>query len=313
MRLRAAYASDEPESARLVRDHRDRVSDRPHRARATLLGFDAPTGNTYGSIATVDYLLESVSAAAVLLAGLGRVRPGSAALVHERIRLSAAADGFVQGSSIMPQKRNPVALEHARAIASKALGQATGDRAEPSTTPRSATSSTPRTICSRSSRRCSRTRTGRCGWSPRRWRGAVQPRQARRARRAGVDHGDRARRHAGARPWRAVQDEPQRGGEVRRRMRSSVPSESRSVVLREVSTAVIGRAIEYDEPALAELLSARHFVAVRTTPGGPAPSETAPRDRRVASSACLGRRVVRAGAGRLVMADESLRIVASTI
>ena len=26
-----------------------------------LLGFDGPTGNTYGSIATVDYLLESVS------------------------------------------------------------------------------------------------------------------------------------------------------------------------------------------------------------------------------------------------------------
>ena len=38
-----------------------------------LLGFDAPTGNTYGSIATVDYLLESVSAVAVLLSGLGRV------------------------------------------------------------------------------------------------------------------------------------------------------------------------------------------------------------------------------------------------
>ena len=34
------------------------------------------------------------------------------------------ADGFVQSSSIMPQKRNPVALEHARALASKALGQA---------------------------------------------------------------------------------------------------------------------------------------------------------------------------------------------
>ena len=34
------------------------------------------------------------------------------------------ADGFVQSSSIMPQKRNPVALEHARAIGSKALGQA---------------------------------------------------------------------------------------------------------------------------------------------------------------------------------------------
>ena len=33
-------------------------------------------------------------------------------------------DGFVQSSSIMPQKRNPVAIEHARAIGSKALGQA---------------------------------------------------------------------------------------------------------------------------------------------------------------------------------------------
>ena len=44
------------------------------RARTSaLLGFDGPTGNTYGSIATVDYLLESVGAAAVLLAGLGRV------------------------------------------------------------------------------------------------------------------------------------------------------------------------------------------------------------------------------------------------
>ena len=91
------------------------------------------------------------------------------------------------------------------------------------------------------------------------------------------------------------------------------PSESRSVVLREVSTAVIGRAIEYDEPALAELLSARHFVAVRTTPGGPAPSETR---RAIAASRRLlaadGEWCVQARA-RLVMADESLRIVASTI
>ena len=78
-------------------------------------------------------------------------------------------DGFVQCSSIMPQKRNPVALEHARAIGSKALGQAQAI-APPSTTRRSATSSTPRTICSRSCRRCSATRRAPCGWSPRRCR-----------------------------------------------------------------------------------------------------------------------------------------------
>src|SRR5262249_20629475 len=37
------------------------------------------------------------------------------------LRLSAA---FVQSSSIMPQKRNPVALEHTRILASRALGEA---------------------------------------------------------------------------------------------------------------------------------------------------------------------------------------------
>jgi argininosuccinate lyase len=94
------------------------------RLTSDLLGFDGPTGNTYGSIATVDYLLESVSAAAVLLAGLGRVVQDLLQWCTAELGYLRLADGFVQVSTIMPQKRNPVALEHARAIASKALGQA---------------------------------------------------------------------------------------------------------------------------------------------------------------------------------------------
>ena len=89
-----------------------------------LLGFDGPTGNTYGSIATVDYLLESVSASAVTLAGLGRFVQDMLLWCTMEFGYLRLADGFVQSSSIMPQKRNPVALEHARAIGSKALGQA---------------------------------------------------------------------------------------------------------------------------------------------------------------------------------------------
>src|SRR5262249_21658382 len=88
-----------------------------------LLGFDGPTGNTYGSIATVDYLIESTSAASVLVVGVGR-------LVHDLLLWCTAevgylrlGDAFVQVSSIMPQKRNPVALEHARALASKAFAE----------------------------------------------------------------------------------------------------------------------------------------------------------------------------------------------
>ena len=40
---------------------------------AIYFGFDGPTGNTYGSIAAADHLLEAVSAAAITAAGLGRV------------------------------------------------------------------------------------------------------------------------------------------------------------------------------------------------------------------------------------------------
>src|SRR5437660_8475161 len=89
-----------------------------------LLGFCGPTGNTYGSIATVDYLLESVTASSVLLVGLGRFLQDLLLWGTAEFNYVSFGDGYVQCSSIMPQKRNPVAIEHARAIGSKALGQA---------------------------------------------------------------------------------------------------------------------------------------------------------------------------------------------
>ncbi len=71
-------------------------------------------------------MLESVSAAAVMLAGLGRVVQDFLLWCTSEFGYLRLGDEFVQCSSIMPQKRNPVALEHARAISSKALGQANG-------------------------------------------------------------------------------------------------------------------------------------------------------------------------------------------
>lgn len=94
------------------------------RLTSRLLGFSEPTVNTFGSIATVDYLLESVSAAAVLLTGHGRFLQDLLLWSTSEFGYLRLGDGFVQSSSIMPQKRNPVSLEHARAIASKAVGQA---------------------------------------------------------------------------------------------------------------------------------------------------------------------------------------------
>jgi hypothetical protein len=47
-----------------------------------------------------------------------------------------------------------------------------------------------------------------------------------------------------------------------------------SDLLAEVSSEVLGAPLSYSEPALAVILSARHFVNVRRTHGGPAPPET---------------------------------------
>jgi argininosuccinate lyase len=95
------------------------------RARTSdLLGFDAPTGNTYGSIAAADYLLEAAAATAIAVAGVGRFVQDMLLWCTSEVGYLRLSDGFVQTSSIMPQKRNPSALEHARALLSKALGQA---------------------------------------------------------------------------------------------------------------------------------------------------------------------------------------------
>jgi len=123
VRLRAAYASTNrcPLGACAITGTGFPI-DRS--LTSELLGFEEPTGNTYGSIATVDYLLESVSAAAVMLAGMGRFVQDLLLWCTPEFGYLRLSDGFVQASSIMPQKRNPVALEHVRAIGSKALGQA---------------------------------------------------------------------------------------------------------------------------------------------------------------------------------------------
>ena len=175
----------------------------------------------------------------------------------------------------MPQKRNPVALEHARAIGSKALGQAPRDPAHASTTRPSATSSTPRTTCSRWCSRCSRDATRAVSLVAAAM--ATADIRSSRSSRERAEQGwitvtelaDTLARDHGL-PFKASHAI---AAKLIRRPRDR-PSEPRSRVLHDVSLAVLGRAIDYDEPALDALLSARHFVDVRKTPGGPAPSET---------------------------------------
>jgi argininosuccinate lyase len=100
-----------------------------------LLGFAGPTGNTYGSIATVDYLLESAAAASIMLLGLGRFTQDLLLWATVEVGYLRLPDGLVQVSSIMPQKRNPVAIEHARSLLSRASAELSAVARVPHNTP----------------------------------------------------------------------------------------------------------------------------------------------------------------------------------
>ena len=86
-----------------------------------LLGFDGMIQNSYGAIACFDYVAESLSALATMMLNLGRFNQDLLVWATQEFSFIRIGDAFVQKSSIMPQKRNPVALEHVRILASRAL------------------------------------------------------------------------------------------------------------------------------------------------------------------------------------------------
>ncbi len=90
---------------------------------AALLGFEGLQVNSYGAISAVDYITQAATAVAVMMVNLGRLVQDLLLWCTAEFRFLRLGEGFVQVSSIMPQKRNPVSLEHTRILASKALGQ----------------------------------------------------------------------------------------------------------------------------------------------------------------------------------------------
>ena len=311
VRLRAAYATtnQNPLGACAITGTGFPI-DRQRTAQ--LLGFDSPTGNTYGSIATIDYLLESVSAAAVMLAGLGRVVQDLLLWCTAEFGYLRLSDGFVQRSSIMPQKRNPVALEHARAIGSKALGQTSAIILSVHNTPFGDVVDTEDDLqplgvamfkdAARAVRLVAAAMTG-----------AVFDR-ARLAARAELgwitvtELADTLAREHGV-PFKTSHAIASRFvGEAARDQTAS-----RAALLSRIATDVLGRSIDLGDDRLAEILSPGHFVEVRRTPGGPAPEETA---RAIEAS----RKVLGSDEGwvkdtveRLRTAEESLKEAAARL
>jgi argininosuccinate lyase len=250
------------------------------RARTTeLLGFDAPTGNTYGSIATVDYLLESVSATAVLVAGLGRVVQDLLLWCTAEVGYLRLADGFVQSSSIMPQKRNPVALEHARALASLALGQTQAILLAVHNTPFGDIVDTEddlQPLVTAMFRDAARA-TGLVAAAMATAEFNVE-RMATRARQGWITVTELA--DTLTRDYDVPFKTSHRIAATLVR-RASEPGARPDVLLPEITREIAGRDIALSAERLHEILSPEHFVRVRTTPGGPAPQEI---DRAIALS-----------------------------
>jgi argininosuccinate lyase len=238
-----------------------------------LLGFDGPTGNTYGSIATVDYLLESLSAAAVTIAGVGRVVQDLLLWCTAEVGYLRLPDGFVQCSSIMPQKRNPVALEHARAIGSKALGQITAVVLSVHNTPFGDIVDTEddlQPMVYTAFRDATRAVTlVAAALRDARLDGEAMRRRAEEGWITVTELADTLVREQGL-PFGSSHAIASR---LIARVRQQ-PDVSLSSALADVSQAVVGRVFAYTEPRLREILSPAHFVDVRRTLGGPAPAIT---------------------------------------
>ncbi|PEZ67092.1 argininosuccinate lyase [Bacillus anthracis] len=90
---------------------------------AHLLGFTNVIENSYDAVAGADYLLEVSSLLMVMMTNTSRWIHDFLLLATKEYGGITVARPYVQISSIMPQKRNPVSIEHARAITSSALGE----------------------------------------------------------------------------------------------------------------------------------------------------------------------------------------------
>jgi argininosuccinate lyase len=273
MRLRAAYdrTNQSPLGACAITGTGFPID---RQLTSELLGFCAPTGNTYGSIASVDYLLESASAAGVLLVGLGRFVQDLLLWCTAEFGYVRFGDGFVQSSTIMPQKRNPVAIEHVRAIGSKALGQAQAIVTSVHNTPFGDIVDTEDDLqplvfsMFRDSSRAVKLTAAAIA--------TAQFDAARLEDRAGegwttlTELADTMTRDHRI-PFRAAHTIA--GRLVAARGRS--PERALSALVFEISRELLGAPLIYTDEQLTQILDPRHFVNVRRTSGGPAPEETA--------------------------------------
>jgi argininosuccinate lyase len=95
-------------------------------ATASALGFERPTANSLDSVSDRDFVLETLSAAAITATHLSRFAEEIVLWTTPQFGFVALSDKFTTGSSIMPQKRNPDAAELVRGKSGRIIGDLAG-------------------------------------------------------------------------------------------------------------------------------------------------------------------------------------------
>jgi argininosuccinate lyase len=98
--------------------------DREQTAKA--LHFDRPSANSLDAVSDRDFVLETLSAAAITAVHLSRFAEEIVIWTSPLSGLALLSDRFTTGSSIMPQKRNPDAAELVRAKTGRIIGALLG-------------------------------------------------------------------------------------------------------------------------------------------------------------------------------------------
>lgn len=98
--------------------------DRMMTARA--LGFDRPTANSLDAVSDRDFVLETLSLAAICAGHLSRFAEELVLWSTPQFGFVRLSDRFSTGSSIMPQKRNPDAAELVRGKTGRVVGALVG-------------------------------------------------------------------------------------------------------------------------------------------------------------------------------------------
>jgi argininosuccinate lyase len=98
--------------------------DRDQTARS--LGFERPMANSLDAVSDRDFVLETLSAAAITAVHLSRFAEEIVIWTSPMAGLVLLSDRFTTGSSIMPQKRNPDAAELVRGKTGRIFGALQG-------------------------------------------------------------------------------------------------------------------------------------------------------------------------------------------